>query len=71
VIRIVPYLSTEPWGLAEVLLHPAEDPARRVPWDEWLDAGLDWSGRWRALAANPRRDREDWYSRWLLAARRR
>jgi 4-amino-4-deoxy-L-arabinose transferase-like glycosyltransferase len=70
-IRIVPYLSTEPWGLADVLLHPAEEPARRVPWDEWLDPGLDWSGRRRALAANPRRDREDWYSRSLLAARRR
>jgi 4-amino-4-deoxy-L-arabinose transferase-like glycosyltransferase len=70
-IRIAPYLSTEPWALAEVLLHPAEDPARRVPWDEWLDPGLDWKARRRALAANPRRDREDWYSRFLLAQRHR
>ena len=70
-IRITPFASTEPWGLAEVLLHPAEEPPQRVPWDEWLDPDLSWAQRRRALAANPRRDREDWYSRSLLASRAR
>lgn len=70
-LRISPYASTEVWALAEVLLHPAEDPARRVPWDEWLDPSLTWDGRRRALAANPRREREDWYYRVLLAERHR
>jgi hypothetical protein len=71
VLRIVPYASTEPWALAEVLLHPAEDAAARRPWSEWLDPDLTWSERRAALAANPLRDREDWYSRSLLAARHR
>ena len=70
-VRIVPYASTEPWTLAEVLVHPAQSPAARAPWDEWLDPGLSWAARRRALAANPRRDREDWYSRSLLAAAHR
>ncbi|MFI5183439.1 MAG: hypothetical protein ACHQNV_03495 [Vicinamibacteria bacterium] len=70
-IRLSPYASTEPWSIGEVLLHPAEDRAARRPWDEWLDPGLNWSGRRKALAANPRRDREDWYYRALLAQRAR
>jgi hypothetical protein len=68
-LRITPYVSSDPWGLAEVLLHPAEDPVRRRAWDEWLDPNLDWAARARALAAHPRPDREDWYYRMLLAAR--
>jgi hypothetical protein len=68
-LRITPYASADPWTLGELLLHPAEDPARRVPWDEWLTPRLDWAGRKRALAEKPRPDREDWYWRVLLAAR--
>jgi hypothetical protein len=68
-LRISPYASDEPWQLAEILLHPAEDPERREPWDEWLDPNLDWDARRRALAARPRRDREDWHYRSLLAGR--
>lgn len=67
-LRVVPYASTEPWTLAEVLLHPAQAPAARIPWDEWLDPSLSWGERRRALAAKPRTDREDWYFRSLLAA---
>jgi hypothetical protein len=66
-LRITP-LEPEPWRLGEVLLH-AEDG--RNPWDEWLPAALDWEGRRRALVEQPRPDREDWYSRVLLAARHR
>ena len=43
----------------------------RNPWDEWLPAALDWEGRRRALVEQPRPEREDWYSRVLLAARHR
>ncbi len=68
-IRVVPYASTDHWTLAEILLHAAEAPAARQPWDEWLDPGLTWPERRAALAAQPRRDREDWYSRTLLAGR--
>ena len=70
-IRVVPVLSSDPWTLNEVLLHPAADAAARAAWDEWLDPHLSWAQRWRALSAQPRRDREDWYYRWTLAARRR
>lgn len=69
-VRIEPVLSSEPWTLSEVLLHPAERPPARTPWDEWLDPHLSWADRRRALAAQPRRDREDWYYRWMLAERR-
>jgi hypothetical protein len=66
-VRIAPVSSTEPWALAEVLLHP---PARHpVAWDEWLNPRLGWEERKRALAERPRPDREDWYWRSLLAAR--
>ena len=68
-LRITPYASTDAWAVGEVLLHPATDPARRAPWDEWLSPNLDWPDRKRALVAQPRRDREDWYWRLLLAAR--
>jgi hypothetical protein len=68
-LRITPYLSSDAWGLAEILLHPALPPSSRRPWDEWLHPDLDWGERARALAAHPRRDREDWYYRTLLAAR--
>jgi hypothetical protein len=68
-VRVTPYASTDEWAVAEVLLHPAQDLARRAPWDEWLDPNLDWAGRRRALAADPRRYREDWFYRSLLAAR--
>ena len=67
-LRIAPYESSEPWRVGEVLLHP--EPARAA-WDEWLPPSLDWEARRRALVDRPRTDREDWYSRVLLAARHR
>ena len=69
-VRISPVASTDPWAVGEVLLHRSEDPRRGLPWDEWLDPGLGWRERKRALAARPRPDREDWYYRVLLASRR-
>lgn len=66
-LRVTPYASTDEWAVAEVLLHPAPDG--HASWTEWLDPNLDWAQRRRALAADPRRDREDWYYRSLLAAR--
>ena len=70
-LRVTPVASGDAWGVGEILLHPAEDPARRAPWDEWLDPNLTWAERRRALLAAPRPDRADWYSRLLLASRRR
>jgi hypothetical protein len=67
-VRISPVASSDPWSLAELLLHPAEDPAHRRPWDEWLDPGRSWRERRQELSANPRRDREDWYYRSRVAA---
>ena len=70
-LRITPVASNDPWALGEILLHPATPRAERRPWDEWLDPNLSWAERRAALAARPLRDREDWYSRTLLAARAR
>jgi len=70
-VRVVPVLSSDPWTLSEVLLHPAALPAARGGWDEWLDPHLSWAERARALDTQRRPDREDWYYRWMLAARRR
>jgi hypothetical protein len=67
-LRIVPHVSSDPWTLAEVLVHTA--PGRR-PWDEWLPSGLDWTARRRALLDRPLPDREDWYSRLAIAAHHR
>lgn len=67
-LRVVPVQSGERWRVGEVLLHEA--PGRQA-WDEWLDPGLDWAARRRALVEAPRPGREDWYSRVLLAARHR
>ena len=67
-IRITPVSSTDPWSLAEVLVHP-DGPA--ADWSDWLAPDLDWSARRAALDASPRRDRADWYTRWVLAHRRR
>jgi 4-amino-4-deoxy-L-arabinose transferase-like glycosyltransferase len=67
-LRIAPWESAEPWRLGEVLVHG--EPARAA-WDEWLPPSLDWEARRRALVDEPRPDREDWYSRVLLAARHR
>jgi len=64
-LRVVA-LEPEPWRVGEVLLH-AE--GARQAWDEWLPPGADWEARRRALATRPLTDREDWYSRVLLAAR--
>jgi hypothetical protein len=64
-LRVVLVRSTEPWRVGEVLMHV--EPGRQA-WDEWLPPGLDWEERRRALVETPRRDREDWYSRVLLAA---
>jgi len=67
-VRIEPVDSAEPWALGEVLLHrPAQ--GRLTAWDEWLDPRLGWSERRAALRKTPRRDREDWYYRLLLASR--
>jgi hypothetical protein len=67
-LRVVPFRSGDRWRLGEVLLH---ETAGRQAWDEWLDPGLDWQARRRALVEKPMPDREDWYSRVLLAARHR
>lgn len=69
-VRLTPVDSDEPWALAEVLLHPATSEARPRPWDDWLPPRLTWPERREALARDPRRNREDWYSRTQLAARR-
>jgi hypothetical protein len=67
-LRVVPVESGERWRVGEVLLH---ETAGRQAWDEWLDPGLDWEARRRALVEHPLPGREDWYSRVLLAARHR
>jgi 4-amino-4-deoxy-L-arabinose transferase-like glycosyltransferase len=66
--RIVPVATTDAWSLAEVLLHPAGAPPA---WAEWLAPDLGWPERRAALDREPHRDRVDWYSRWLMARRRR
>ena len=66
-IRITPVASTDPWTLAEVLVHPEGRPG---DWADWLGPDLDWSARREALEAAPRRDRADWYTRWVLVHRR-
>ncbi len=70
-VRITPVASNDPWAVGEILLHPATARAERRPWDEWLDPNLSWQKRREVLAARPLPDREDWYSRTLLAARTR
>ena len=67
-VRIAPVASADPWAVGEVLLHPV-GPGGPLPWDEWLDGDLSWPDRRRALAAEPRPDREDWHYRSLLASR--
>jgi hypothetical protein len=52
--------------LGEVLLHA--EPGRH-PWDEWLSPDLDWPARRSALLETPLPEREDWYSRLLIAKR--
>jgi len=66
-LRVVA-LEAEPWRVGEVLVH--EEPGRAA-WDEWLPPGASWEDRRRALSDRPLPDREDWYSRVLLAARHR
>lgn len=66
-LRITPVASTDPWRLAEVMLHPAT--GARFPWDDALDPALGWRERRRTLIANPHPDREDWSYRRLLAER--
>jgi hypothetical protein len=70
-LRLAPFASTDAWALAEVLLHPAEAPQERRPWDEWLDPHLSWSERRLALESRARPERQDWYYRLLLASRHR
>jgi hypothetical protein len=67
-LRVTPVASSDPWRLGEVLMHA---DSGREPWDEWLDPNLDWEARRRALVEKPRPDREDWYTRILLASRHR
>ncbi len=64
-LRLVAH-GAEPWRVGEVLLHA--DPGRQA-WDEWLPPGASWEARRRALAERPLLDRQDWYSRVLLADR--
>jgi hypothetical protein len=66
-LRVVA-LEPEPWRVGEVLIHV---DAGRQAWDEWLPPGASWDERRRALVEHPHPDREDWYSRVLLAARHR
>ena len=66
-LRVVA-LEPEPWRVGEVLLHV--EPGRQA-WDEWLTPGVSWDERRRALVERPLTDREDWYSRVLLASRHR
>ena len=68
-VRITPVASGDAWALGELLLHPARGAVTASPWGEWLDPHLGWGERRRALLAQPRADREDWYYRRLLAAR--
>jgi hypothetical protein len=67
-VRLTPIASSDAWALADVLLHPAAGPS--PPWQDWLSPDLSWPARRRALESAPRHDREDWYSRLLLASRR-
>jgi hypothetical protein len=67
-LRIVPHASSDPWRLAEVLIHT--EPGRQA-WDEWLSPDLDWPARRRALLEQPLPDREDWYSRLAIATHHR
>lgn len=67
-IRVSPVATTDEWSLAEVLVHPAGRPGN---WADWLGPDLDWTERRKALDAAPRPDRVDWYTRWVLARRRR
>ena len=67
-IRITPVASADAWSLAEVLVHPE---GRAADWADWLAPDLDWSARREALDAAPRRDRADWFTRWVLVHRRR
>jgi hypothetical protein len=67
-LRVVPFQSGDRWRVGEVLLH---ESVGREAWDEWLDPGLDWEARRRALVQKPMPAREDWFSRLLLASRHR
>ena len=68
-LRITPRSHSRTWAVGEILLHPTEPREQLAPWEDWLDPTLSWAERRRVLAAEPRRDREDWYYRTLLAAR--
>ncbi len=68
-VRITPYVSSDPWTLGELLVHPARPAGERAPWSEWLDPHLGWPARALSLARDPKPDREDWYWRVLLASR--
>ena len=67
-VRITPVDSDAVWGLAELLLHPADPERVRDDWGEWLDPNLGWDARVKALEANPL-GRADWYYRVALAKR--
>jgi hypothetical protein len=67
-IRITPVASADPWSLAEVLLHPDGGAG---DWADWLAPDLGWAARREALDAGPKRDRVDWYTRWVLSHRHR
>jgi hypothetical protein len=68
-LRLAPVDSADAWAIAEILLHPAEAPETRRPWDEWLDPNLSWRERRLALEGRPLPGRADWYYRLLVASR--
>lgn len=68
VLVLRPAGTAVPWALGEVLLHPAA-PGSLRPWDDAAGLPAAWSDRRAALAAQPLRDRADWYTRVLIAAR--
>ena len=68
-VRITPVASTDAWALGEVLLHPPGP--RRSGLGRMAGPAPGLGARRRVLQEQPRREREDWYYRWLLAHRAR
>lgn len=67
-MRLVPVGEAAPWGLAEVLLHPAAAEPRPA-WDEDPPLATSWAERRVQLDAKRLPGRAEWYFRSLIAAR--
>jgi 4-amino-4-deoxy-L-arabinose transferase-like glycosyltransferase len=65
-IRVTPLGAPEPWAVGEILMHLA---GAGGAWSEWIEPEGPSRGLARELEAAPRRDREDWYYRSLVASR--